>query len=195
MNTVVLILCLIPLTCYGIEMKNYRFKTKEMVSIAMFSGISYMLSLIPIIQYPQGGGINMFSMLPLLLISLLYSRQAGLTAGLITGVISMLIGGYIMHPAQVILDYILPYMALGLSDMFGKDDKKKMIIGCLIAVLLNVLSHFLSGYIFFGQFAPEGMGPVLYSLLYNFSGHGVEGILCIVILYVLPFNRLKQLAR
>lgn len=195
MNTVLLILCLIPLIYYVVSMRNYKFTTKEMVSIAMFSGISYMLSLIPIIQYPQGGGINMFSMLPLLLVSLLYSRQAGLTAGLITGVISMLIGGYIMHPAQVILDYILPYMALGLSDILGKDDKKKIIFGCLVAVLLNVLSHFLSGYIFFGQFAPEGMGPALYSFLYNFSGHGVEGILCIVILSVLPFNRLKQLAR
>ncbi|MEG1285707.1 MAG: energy-coupled thiamine transporter ThiT [Romboutsia sp.] len=140
------------------------------------------------------GEINMFSMLPLLLVSLVFSRQAGVTAGLITGIISLLIGGYILHPAQVILDYILPYMALGLSDILGKENKNKMLLGSLIAVLLNVFAHFLSGIIFFGQYAPEGMNSTLYSFLYNFTGHGVEGILCTVLISILPFKNLKQLA-
>lgn len=195
MNILLLIICIIPLVLYILKMKNYKFSTKEIVVIAMFSAMSYMLSMIPIVKYINGGGINMFSMLPLLLVSIVFSREAGLTAGLITGIISMMMGGIIIHPAQVILDYILPYMALGISDILGKEDKKKLALGCLIAVLLNVLSHFLSGVIFFGQFAPEGIGAVLYSFLYNFSGHGIEGILCIVIILMLPMRNIKQLAR
>lgn len=195
MNTILLILCLIPLVLYIIKMKNYKFSTKEIVVVAMFSAMSYMLSLIPIVRYINGGGINMFSMLPLLIVSIVFTREAGLTAGFITGIISMMMGGIIIHPAQVILDYILPYMALGLSDIFGKEDKRKVALGCLLAVLLNVLSHFLSGIIFFGQFAPEGMGAALYSFLYNFSGHGVEGILCIVIMSLLPMKNIKKLSK
>jgi thiamine transporter len=161
----------------------------------MFSTISYILSLIPIIQYPQGGGINMFSMLPLLLVSIVYSREAGLSAGLITGILKMLIGGYIVHPAQIMLDYILCNMALGLSDIFGKNNKFKIICGCAFSVMLNVLSHFLAGYIFFKEFAPEKLGAFLYSLIYNFSGHGIEGILCIVIISILPIKRFRQIAK
>ncbi|WP_438647088.1 energy-coupled thiamine transporter ThiT [Romboutsia sp.] len=176
-------------------MKNYKFKTKEIVVIAMFSAMSYILSLVPFVRYPQGGGINMFSMLPLLLVSILYSREAGLTAGLITGTISLLMGGYIMHPAQVILDYAIPDMALGLSDMFGKNNKKNIIFGSIVAVLLNTTAHFISGVIFFGQFAPEGMNPVVYSFIYNFSGHGIEGLLCVGVLSVFPIVSLRRVAK
>lgn len=193
-NSILLVICIIPLALYVLKMRKYKFKTKEMVVIAMFSAMSYILSLIPFVRYPQGGGINMFSMLPLLLVSVLYSREAGLTAGLITGTISLLMGGYIMHPAQVILDYTIPDMALGLSDMFGKDDKKRIIFGSLLAILLNTTSHFLSGVFFFGQFAPEGMNPVLYSFIYNFSGHGVEGVLCVGIMALLPLANLRKVA-
>ena len=49
---------------------------------------------------------------------------------------------------------------------------------------------------FFGvDFTAENMGAVLYSLIYNGSTAGVEGILCIVILAILPFDRLKKHAR
>lgn len=194
-NNILLLIFIIPIVMYVIKMKNYKFKTKEMVVIAMFSSMSYILSLIPFIKYPQGGGINMFAMLPLLLVSILYSRQAGLTAGLITGTISLLMGGYIVHPAQVILDYTLPHMALGLSDIFGKDNKRNIILGSSVAVLLNTTIHFISGVVFFGQFAPEGMNPVVYSFIYNFSGNGVEGLLCVVILSVLPLISLRKVAK
>ena len=194
-NTFLLIICLVPLILYARKMKNYKFKTKEIVVIAMFSAMSYILSLIPFIRYPQGGGINMFSMLPLLLVSILYSREAGLTAGLITGTISLLMGGYIMHPAQVILDYAIPDMALGLSDICGKSNKKNIMLGSIVAVLLNTTAHFISGVVFFGQFAPEGMNPVLYSFIYNFSGHGIEGLLCVGVLSVLPIVNLRKVAK
>ncbi|MGG7177255.1 energy-coupled thiamine transporter ThiT [Clostridium paraputrificum] len=191
-NTFLLFISIIPFLIYFNKMRKLKLTTKEMVVVALFSAISYMLSLIPVIKYPQDGGINMFSMLPLLLVSILYSRKVGVTAGLITGLLSLLMGGYIVHPAQLILDYLLPEMALGLSDIFGKDSKKNIVIGSLVAVLISTLLHFISGIVFFGQFAPEGMNPVVYSFIYNFSGGGLEGVLSVGIIYMLPIARLKK---
>lgn len=186
------ILSAIIIISYLISFKNNRMSTKEMIMASLIAAISLVLSLIHIVRYPQGGGISLFSMMPVMLFSLLYGKTAGVTAGLVFGLLSLLDGPYVIHPVQFLLDYIFPTMALGLASIFGNDKKIKIVAGSLVAVLLNVLSKVLSGVIFFGEFAPEGMGPIIYSLIYNFSTAGVEGALCIVILCILPLNRLKR---
>lgn len=189
------IISVILLVSYVIDFKNNKMSTKQMVMASLIASISFVLSLIQIIRYPQGGGITLFSMLPVMLFSLLYGRSAGVTAGLVFGFLSLLDGPYIIHPVQFLLDYIFPTMSLGLAGTFGNDTKIKRISGPLIAVLLNVFSKVLSGVIFFGAYAPEGMGPIIYSLWYNISTAGVEGVLCIVILTLLPFDRLRKHAK
>ena len=146
---------------YVIDFKNNRMSTKEMVMASLIAAISFVLSLIQIVRYPQGGGIALFSMLPVMLFSLLYGKTAGVTAGLVFGLLSLLDGPYVIHPVQFLLDYIFPTMALGLAGTFGSDTKMKRICGPLMAVALNVFSKFLSGVVFFGAFAPENMGAVL----------------------------------
>lgn len=59
-----------------------------------------------------------------------------------------------------------------------------------IAILVRFLCHLISGIVFFGSFAPEGMSPVVYSLLVNGPMIGIEGIICLVILAVLPIERI-----
>ena len=173
-------------------LKNTKINAKIIVTIGMFSAISYILSMIEFIKYPQGGGISLFSMLPTMLLSVLCGNTIGITGGLVYGLLKLLNGAYIIHPAQFLLDYIFPTMALGLAGTFGSDTRIKRIFGPLMAVVLNVFSKFLSGVVFFGAFAPENMGAVLYSLVYNGSTAGVEGVLCVVILAIMPFDRLKK---
>lgn len=113
----------------------------------------------------------------------------------IFGIVSLVDGATIVHPAQVLLDYILPCMALGLSGILGTDSKGKVLMGCIIAVVLNVVCHTLAGYIFFAQYAPENMNPLIYSLVYNVTGSGVEGLLSAIVLTILPVTHLKKLAK
>ncbi|OXX84936.1 energy-coupled thiamine transporter ThiT, partial [Paraclostridium benzoelyticum] len=163
-------------------LKNTKFTTKTVVMIGMFSAISYILSMIEFIKYPQGGGISLFSMLPTMLLSVLFGNTVGITGGLIYGVLKLLKGVYIIHPAQFLLDYILPTMLLGLAGSFGKDKKSKVILGCLFAVVLSVSMNIISGCVFFGDYAPEGMNVFVYSFLYNVSSQGVEGLLSALII-------------
>ncbi|RDY22786.1 energy-coupled thiamine transporter ThiT [Romboutsia maritimum] len=194
-NIIMLIICVVPLLIYIIQMKKFKINTKLMIIMAMFSAMSYILSMIPFIKYPQGGGITLLSMLPILMVSTLYGRLAGVTTGLLSGLISLIGGSTLLFPAQILLDYIIPPMALGLGDICGTDKKYKVFMGSLLAVILSVLCQVASGYLFFGQYAPKEMNPLVYSLVYNFSGSGVEGLLSAIVLISLPVNSFKKLAK
>ncbi len=193
MTIIIGIAAVITFILYFLDLKKNPINTKQMVIIAMVSAISFILSLIQFIKYPQDGGISLCSMMPVMVLSLLYGRTAGLTGGIIFGLLSMLNGVYVVHPVQFLLDYILARMVLGLAGIFGNDNKVKVILGSAFAVTVSVFISFLSGVVFFGEFAPAGMGVVLYSFLYNFTTAGIEGILSIVVIALIQLERFKKL--
>ena len=69
-----------------------------------------------------------------------------------------------------------------------------IILGCLFATMLCVFASFVSGVVFFGQYAPQGMNVYLYSFIYNYSSGGVEGILSTILMSLLPINRFRKIA-
>ncbi len=182
------------LLIYIIDLKKQKFNIKTVVTIAMFSAISLVLGMIQIIKYPQGGGISLFSMLPTMMLSLLYGRRVGVTGGVIFGLLKMLYDPFVVHPIQFILDYVLSNMALGLAGVFGKEKKVNIILGGLLATALSVFASVISGVIFFGSYAPEGMNLWLYSTIYNFTSGGVEGIMTTILIGFLPMKRLCNFA-
>ncbi|OXX84938.1 energy-coupled thiamine transporter ThiT [Paraclostridium benzoelyticum] len=194
-SVVIIIISLVMLFMYAKDINKKKFSTKEIVMIAMFSAISFILYMIQFIRYPQGGGITLFSMLPTMLLAILYGKEAGLTGGLIFGLLKLLNGAYVVHPAQFLLDYILSNMALGLAGEFGREKKSDMFKGCLFASSLSVLISIISGVVYFGQYAPEGMNIVLYSCIYNISSAGVEGLLSSIILVLLPIKRFQKVLK
>lgn len=179
---------------YGISLKKNPLSTKKLVAIGMYAAIGFLLYLIHFISYPQGGGITLFSMLPIMLLSIFYGPTTGVTGGLVFGLLKILNGAFIVHPVQFLLDYILANMALGLAGVFGTNTRLKTNIGAFIAVALSVFVSILSGVVFFGQYAPSGMNIWIYSCIYNISSAGVEGILSIIFMNFLPLIKLKKLA-
>lgn len=177
---------------YFIDLKRYKIKTREITMIGMSVAISYVLYMIPLIRYPQGGGITLFSMLPIMLLSLVYGRTIGVTSGLIFGLLKLLNGAFIIHPVQFILDYLLSTMALGLAGSFGINKKYKIFLGAFMASGLSTLICVISGAVFFGQYAPKGMNVWIYSLIYNVSSMGLEGLMTSVILALMPINLLVK---
>ncbi|GAI59291.1 unnamed protein product, partial [marine sediment metagenome] len=86
-------------------------------------------------------------------------------------------GPFIIHPAQLVLDYPLPYMLVGLAGIFSSKINLKakgstcgwLLLAVFTGGLGRFISHFLSGVIFFAQYAPEGQSPWVYSAIYNVS--------------------------
>lgn len=191
-NAIIILVSLTLLSFYLIDIKNNRIDTKKIVMVGMTCAISYILYMIPFIKYPQGGGVTLLSMMPVMILSILCGRQSGLTAGLIFGLLKVFDGAMILNPAQFLLDFIFATMALGLAGTFGNNKKYKVVYGCILAIVVSVSISVLSGVVYFGQFAPQGMNLLVYSLLYNVSSAGVEGLVVTIVIGILPLNRLNR---
>lgn len=167
-----------------------KISLKVLVEGALCIAFSIALSFIKLFSLPQGGSVSL-SMLPLFIFAFRRGGMMGVTAGAITGILHLFLGGYVIHPVQAILDYPVASAAIGLSGFF-KDSNK--IAGIVLGTLSNMLSSVLSGVIFFSSYAPEGMNVWLYSILYNGSVVIPEGIICAVLVYII-LPRLNRILR
>ncbi|NOW88667.1 thiamine transporter [Clostridium beijerinckii] len=185
MSIITLLGCILLLIALA-KAKKIKFTPELIARIGIALALATILKMLRLYHFPQGGSITLGSMIPVLLIAFIYGPEVGCLTGFLYGVITLILDPYILHPVQVLFDYPLPFTALGLAGFF----KQRRLVGVSIAILVRFLCHLISGIVFFGAFAPEGMSPVVYSLLVNGPMIGIEGIICLVILAVLPIERI-----
>jgi len=160
--------------------KRRRFSVRTLTYSALCVALALVLSQIKLFQMPQGGSVSAFGMLPIILVGYWFGPGAGMLAGVSHGLLELAFGPYIVHPAQLLLDYPLAFGITGVAGFFRKM-KYGLAAGCVAGAAGKLLMHFLSGYIFFGQYAPEGTSPALYSLVYNLSYVGPELLMTLAV--------------
>ena len=152
---------------------NLRCLTECAILIA----IATVLSFIKIYKLPLGGSVTALSMLPVILAGYRNGIRWSLITSFSYAVLQLLVdiaeiaswgltAG--MFIGTVFLDYILAYGSLSLSGLF-KDKKYGIVWGTVIALPLRFIMHFISGYILFDIWVPEGYTPFVYSIVYNGS--------------------------
>jgi len=180
------LLGLITLTLAFGYIKKIKMNTQMIVHIGLMLALTVILHNFRLYHMPQGGSVTLGAMIPLLLIAFRYGPVGGYLAGFVYGLINLIQDPYILHPIQVLFDYPLPYMALGLAGHF----KDRMLLGAIVGISGRFLCHFVSGAVFFGSYAPAGMSPYWYSLVFNATYLIPELIICLIILKVLPMERI-----
>ncbi len=163
--------------------KTQNIKIKELTYTSIAIAIATVLSMIKVLQLPQGGAITLCSMLFIVLVGYWYGVKQGMLAGLVYGLLQIALGGYIVHPVQILLDYPLAFAALGLSGLFSKTEGG-LIKGLMIGAFGRFLCHFISGIVFFASYAPKDWDPMIYSAAYNISYIGVEVFLTAIIISI-----------
>lgn len=131
-------------------------------------------------RLPQGGSINL-GMVPLLWLALRRGWKIGIFGGALFGLADLSFDPFVVHPIQLLLDYPLPFALLGLAGFF----QKYPIVGVGVGVTGRFICHLISGAVYFPNYAPEGMNPILYSAVYNATYLIPSGIVCAVIIYTL----------
>lgn len=149
----------------------------------MAIALAFVTSFIKFLHLPMGGSITLFSMFFICLIGYWYGLRVGLMAAVAYGILQMVVDPYIISVPQMLCDYIFAFGALGLSGVFS-NAKHGLVKGYLLGVVGRYVFSFLSGLIFFGQFAPEGMHPAVYSASYNGIYIFTEAILTIIIISI-----------
>ena len=179
---------LFALTGGCIYLRKTRLTTRMMVYIALMLALTILLQQLRVFHFPQGGNLTLGSMLPIMLISWRFGPPAGAMTGFLYGCINLLQDPFILHPVQVLFDYPLPFMAIGLAGLI----RHNLYLGILFGFAGRFLCHFISGLVFFASYAPEGMSPILYSLTVNGSLMGAECLLCLLLARLLPLRRLLE---
>lgn len=160
-------------------------KVRILAECAMMLALSIALSFVVIYKLPLGGSVTLFSMLPVMLVSV----RHGLKWGLPTAFLYSLFQFFMDLPAMIswsltpgmfvasmFLDYLLAFTVLGLAGLFRKNGRVGCLTGMVLACALRFFIHYLSGillWVKYDEFIVFGETffnrPYLYSFLYNGS--------------------------
>lgn len=167
-------------------METKLFQSGKILALtqsAIFIALATVLSFLPVYEMPMGGSVTLASMLPILFIGLKFGYKWGLASSGIYVFIQLmqaLIKGNVFIYCTtfgtvlicVLFDYIVPFGILGLSVFAKPTEGKRLSIikasitfGVLVAI--RFICHYITGVAIWGQWAPDGMGKYLYSLIYN----------------------------
>lgn len=174
---------------------NVRLYAELAVAIALAAVLDLVSKSLPIPRLPYGGSISLRA-LPILIIALRHGTRAGLAAGGGYGFVDFLIHPVFVHPVQLLLDYPVALGALGLAGLvWGSREtlsRSRLLLGVVFACSLRLAAHFVSGIVFFAQFAPPGQPLWLYSLVYN-SSYMIPETIILIMLLQLILRRMKLL--
>ena len=186
-------------------MKNVNQTVRTIVEVGLFAAIGYVLDEIQgvlSVSFTAGGSIG-FAMIAVLIIAYRRGMLPAICVGLIMGLLDMTSKAYVLHPAQVLFDYVLPYAMVGLGAgifalFFNINDKNNknvilLLLGTLVGGILKFFCHYIAGVIWWGN--PEYfacnlnyMNPYLYAFIYNIAYIGPSIIICGALLVILYFK-------
>jgi thiamine transporter len=178
---------------------NPSLSAKQLAFCSMAMALGFVLSnYFKVKVFPTGGSVTLLSMLVICLPAYWYGVGTGVLTGVAFGFLNLIIDPYVIHPAQLVVDYMLAFGALGLAGLFA-DKKNGLMKGYLVAVLGRYFFAVISGWIFFGYYAWDGWAALPYSLVYNASYIFVEAAITIVVLSIStvkqPMITIRNMAR
>lgn len=179
----------------NMKAKNTKKNVVALVSCAVMIALAVVLDLLPLPKWPNGGSLSV-SAVPIIFLAYRYGTGWGLASGLVYSVIQIVTGWY-APPAGtlgavivcVLLDYVLAFTVFGTADIFkklgGKNELVGYGIGAAIPSLLRFVCSFISGWLIWDSYAPEGVPAWLYSLTYNAGYMIPNAIMCAVLTVLL----------
>ena len=192
-------------------MKNTSKLVTTLCEIGIFAALGFVFDELQGILFkgvfPSGGSIGI-AMIAVLVIAYRRGLWPALLTGLIMGLLDVATSAYILHPVQMILDYIIPYALVGfaalLKPFFDRyEDKKSRILwiiaGAVVGGLLKFLSHYLAGIFFWTKSSDfawglETMNLYLYCFIYNIAFIGPSIVLCAAVMVPLYLKAPKVFA-
>ena len=138
------------------------FSVKGLAVCGVCIALAFVLSFVKLFSAPLGGSVTLCSMFFICIIGYFFGWKYSLTAALAYGILQFVQKPEIYAPLQVIIDYGCAFTALGLSGFF-KDKKFGLYTGYVVSVAGRFVFATISGFVFFAEYAPEALNPIIYS--------------------------------
>ena len=167
-------------------------KTRQIAYMAMYLalavGLDYIKELIPFLNMPSGGSVNI-ALIPIVLASFHLGVKKGVLLGLLWWFISFIMGlnSDFINIYQYLFDYILSSAVIGAgSFLYKKKSTSEVIIGILICMLLRTVFICISGaYFWVGDLAAGSKEAWIASLAYNGPYCLATAVMLIVLMPIL----------
>lgn len=163
-----------------------KINTGMLTEGGILLALAVILNQIIVMRMPQGGSISLGGMVPILLFAMRWGVGPGIFAGAIFGVLDFILAPSFFTIAQVILDYPIAYGALGLAGLAHKKEGipsiGKTATFSILGIIGRLIAAVISGYVFFGSYAPTGVNPLWYSITYNISYLLPDAAIALIIL-------------
>jgi thiamine transporter len=172
---------------------NKGITVKEIAEMGLAVALGVALNYLSkaIWSMPMGGTLEL-GIIPVLYVTLKWGLRDGLITGLALGLITLITDPWFVNPVQILLDYPLPGLALGLAGLPIFRKGQNWWKGVLVGGLVRYVFHVISGLVFFASAAPSWhMSPLFYSLAYN-AAYVVPSI-AVAILVLVPLRKVKAL--
>lgn len=181
-----------------------RKNVRALCECAILLALSIALSYVTIYKMPMGGEITLVSMLPVLLAGLRHGWGWGLGTAFIYSLFQLsqgILGGNVFPYCYtttaiivcVLFDYLVPFTVLGCSAVVCVKkvpfSRVKTAVTFGVLVFIRFVCHLITGVFIWGQWAPEGMGKFVYSLVYNAQYMLPELILTVAVTVLLTASK------
>lgn len=175
-----------------------KINVKDLCYMALYVALAvvldYVSALIPFLQMPNGGSINL-AVIPVFVASYHLGAKKGVAVGLLWWLVGLLMGfnNWYLNPMQYLLDYIIPVAVIGLACLLPKIGKiNNVFVGVVVICIIRFIATVLSGvYYWPPEEAVAGSSVAwAYSLSYNFY-YNFATMIVACILVPLLVNRLQ----
>lgn len=170
-----------------------KIDIKKLAVTAIMLAAATLLSVFELMHLPQGGSITLASALPVMIVAVRYGTPWGLLAGLVFGLIQLVIGAntlsYVTGPAAIaaviILDYLLAFACYGLAGTVRKLKPQPVafVLGAFIVCVTRYICHVISGCTVWAGLSIPTDAAFQYSLIYNATYMLPEMLVLIVVAY------------
>lgn len=173
---------------------NTRTLVEAAIMIALTAVTEIIFTNLNIAIFPNGGSISIAA-LPIMIFSLRHGWKYGMVVGTIFGLFQFILpmGVYFLTPVQYLFDYVLPYTALGFMGFTKVFTTKVVTLNAVITMLFKYASHVIAGFVFWGEYAPEGFSALSWSFYYNATYLVPSLILVAIIMYVITKSYKKYI--
>lgn len=174
-----------------------KIRLVALIEASFFAAFALILDLLPSIKLGPWISIS-FAMVPVLILAFRWGFKVSFLAGFIWGLLQVAIGDfYFLTPIQFLIEYFIAFAFVGFAGLFFKKiqvrlqngEKNKALQWAVLAILVGSIAryfwHFVAGVIFWGEYAPEGMSPVIYSLIVNGGTMLGAFVLCSIVVVAL----------
>lgn len=196
MNTIITVVFTVTYLLIALfHCRGMVLRTKDLCMCSLMIALTLVLECIQI-PLPTGARLPLVSMLPLMFLAV-YNYKLAIFSGFVTGIMALLLvpGWQPVHWGQVFVEHMVCFSCIGFTGVLGSQTKKRLVAGFLVASVLKLCGHILSGVLFFSQNAWDGWGAWGYSISYNLSQNVPLVIMCGVVFFAIPLKTINMVLK